>query len=325
MTMNISIIGGGLSGIFAARTLRELGHDPTIIEKSRSVGGRMATRRIENGRADHGAQFFTVRSTELQQLTEEWLENKWVERWFGEDYPRYRGTEGMNSLVKKLAEGLPLELEEKVLRINRSGSTVSLTTQNDKEFSSDAVIVTAPVPQALQLLHDSSISLPSHTKSALESLQFKPCFVGLLTLNESISIGKEGIISSGLPHGVDKIVANDQKGISPTSILSVYMTGDWSSARFEEKDEDVLAQIVDILHAEVLSVDQIARSQLKRWRFAEATQVHREPFLQVDNLPIFIAGDSFLTKDDSSGRTRVESAILSGMHVGKAVAQHFYN
>ena len=44
--------------------------DILIVEKSRSVGGRLATRRIGEGKADHGAQFFTVRSPELQEDVE---------------------------------------------------------------------------------------------------------------------------------------------------------------------------------------------------------------------------------------------------------------
>ena len=85
----VIIIGGGLSGIMAARTLLNKGiKDILIVEKSRSVGGRLATRRIDKGKADHGAQFFTVRSSELQKDVERWLEAGWVKRWFGTPYPR---------------------------------------------------------------------------------------------------------------------------------------------------------------------------------------------------------------------------------------------
>ena len=57
---NLLIVGAGMSGLMTAITLppdRRI----TILDKGRSVGGRLATRRIDGGRADHGAQFFTVR------------------------------------------------------------------------------------------------------------------------------------------------------------------------------------------------------------------------------------------------------------------------
>ena len=37
-------IGAGMAGIACARTLVQAGHQVTVFEKSRGVGGRMATR-----------------------------------------------------------------------------------------------------------------------------------------------------------------------------------------------------------------------------------------------------------------------------------------
>jgi len=323
--MNISIIGGGLSGIFAAKTLLELGHNPTIIEKSQNIGGRMATRRIGNGHADHGAQFFTVRSPHLQTLTNKWLEENLIKRWFGDDFPRYSATNGMNTFVKYLAIGLNSKLEEQVLQLKPSKLGVIITTQNGNDYLSEAVVITAPVPQALQLLQESPLLLSNQMRETLSASNFKPCFVALLSLSEALSIGKDGIVSDGLPLGVDKIVANDQKGISASPILSVYMTGDWSTQHFEQQDETVLEKIYNFLTPDVIDPSLIVGQQLKRWRYAEATHVYKKPYIKLDDLPIFIAGDSFLTEQDTSGRTRVESAILSGIHVGEAIHREFLN
>lgn len=57
----IAVIGAGVSGLIAARTLQEHGFEATVFEKSRGLGGRVATRRSELGLSfDHGAQYFTV-------------------------------------------------------------------------------------------------------------------------------------------------------------------------------------------------------------------------------------------------------------------------
>ena len=74
----------------------------------------MATRRIGEGKADHGAQFFTVRSEELEEEVEKWLKAGWVKRWFGDPYPRYTSIDGMNTLSKKLAGKLPVRLNTTV-------------------------------------------------------------------------------------------------------------------------------------------------------------------------------------------------------------------
>lgn len=316
--MKILIIGGGLSGIFAARTLKNFGHSPVIIEKSRSVGGRLATRRIENGKADHGAQFFTVRTKELQALTEEWLEKNWVRYWFGDDFPRYTGTEGMNALAKKLAGEIPVFLNERARQLEVTGSGVSLQTDTASCFTGDAVILTAPVPQILELLAASPFNPSPQLEEKLSASRFKPCFVGLFTMKKEMKIGEEGIISGGLPAGIDKIISNDQKGISAAPLLSVYMTGDWSAEQFKEENQLVLERI-SLALSRFLDPDIIESSQVKRWRYAEAEHVYKQPYLQIDSKPVFIAGDSFLSEQDTSGRTRIESAIISGIRTGEAV------
>ncbi|HAV50260.1 MAG TPA: deoxyribodipyrimidine photolyase, partial [Brevundimonas sp.] len=55
MRDRIAIIGAGLAGLAAGRALAETGMTPVIFEKSRGLGGRLATRRTDFGPIDHGA------------------------------------------------------------------------------------------------------------------------------------------------------------------------------------------------------------------------------------------------------------------------------
>ena len=64
----VAIVGAGIAGLVAARTLRDHGLDVRIFEKSRGVGGRMATRRTDDGSFDHGAQYFTARDGRFLSL-----------------------------------------------------------------------------------------------------------------------------------------------------------------------------------------------------------------------------------------------------------------
>ncbi|WP_294750167.1 FAD/NAD(P)-binding protein, partial [uncultured Exiguobacterium sp.] len=45
--MNIAIIGAGISGLFLATRLQELGHDVTIYEARDRIGGRIETVEFE--------------------------------------------------------------------------------------------------------------------------------------------------------------------------------------------------------------------------------------------------------------------------------------
>ena len=66
--MRIAIIGAGVSGLCAAKELREAGHSVTVFEKSRGVGGRLSSRYAGPYEYDHGAQYFTVTENRFRSL-----------------------------------------------------------------------------------------------------------------------------------------------------------------------------------------------------------------------------------------------------------------
>ena len=55
MSRKVIIIGAGIAGLCCAKRLISSGFDVSIFEKSRGIGGRLASRRIDNGIFNHGA------------------------------------------------------------------------------------------------------------------------------------------------------------------------------------------------------------------------------------------------------------------------------
>ncbi|MGM0751986.1 MAG: NAD(P)/FAD-dependent oxidoreductase [Bacillota bacterium] len=312
----VIIIGGGLSGIMAANTLKDNGiTDIIVIEKSRSVGGRLATRRIQDGKVDHGAQFFTVRSTELQRDVENWLQAGWIKKWFGNPYPRYTSVNGMNALAKNLAESLPIKLNTKVssIRDGRDGP-LEVEWDNGEKILGEHIIVTAPVPQALTLLSEIE-------GTEMNTITFAPCFVGLFTFEKESIIPAPGHKDEQLPPGVERVVDHYKKGISSTVTVSVYMTGAWSKKRFDLEGDTILGEIQKVAELHLGDENQIVDSQLKRWKYAEAEEVVRSPYVEIGkDQRVIVCGDAFLRGDDEAGRTRFESAYLSGISAGERVA-----
>jgi predicted NAD/FAD-dependent oxidoreductase len=122
----VAVVGAGISGLTCARTLADYGLPVTVFEKSRGVGGRMATRRSDNVAAfDHGAQYFTVRDERFQNCVDSWQHAGLVQRWTGRivslhdqdteqdksSTARFVACPGMNAICRHLAERL-LALDE---------------------------------------------------------------------------------------------------------------------------------------------------------------------------------------------------------------------
>ena len=76
--MSVAVIGAGIAGISAARHLHEAGISVDIFDKSRGSGGRMSSKRTEQGEFDVGTQYFTARNSAFRAAVEHWQEQGWV-------------------------------------------------------------------------------------------------------------------------------------------------------------------------------------------------------------------------------------------------------
>ena len=72
---NVAVIGAGITGITLANLLQKK-VNLTVFEKSRGVGGRMATRRAEPYQFNHGAQYFKIENKEFKNFMKPLMQNK---------------------------------------------------------------------------------------------------------------------------------------------------------------------------------------------------------------------------------------------------------
>jgi len=60
--VRIAVVGAGVAGMSCAAELARTDARVSVFERSRGLGGRLATRRERGATFDHGAQFVTARS-----------------------------------------------------------------------------------------------------------------------------------------------------------------------------------------------------------------------------------------------------------------------
>ena len=79
----IAVIGGGITGLAAARELAGAGWRVSVYDKGRHPGGRTSSRRVDGGYVDHGAQYFTVRDDRFAREVHLWETEGRAARWLG--------------------------------------------------------------------------------------------------------------------------------------------------------------------------------------------------------------------------------------------------
>jgi len=311
--VRVVIIGAGIAGLVAARELQIAGHDVTVIDKGRSVGGRLATRRDGDARFDHGAQFFTVRDAQFRAQVDSWIARGVVHEWcrgFGVDdgHPRYVATEGMNSLAKDLAHDLNVEGSVTATDVLRVHDTWVIRTAESGEISCDVLIVTSPLPQTVTLLSSAGIEIPQ----PIASCTYDPTVALLAVVSDSPNtLGPHGGMQD--PDATFSFIAdNARKGISPIPAVTFHANAKWSAEHFEESD-DVLHKLLLASSEPWLSDVTVISSQVKKWRYATPQHVWPERCWSNDNRTLFLAGDAF-------GGPKVEGAYLSGHFTAVALS-----
>lgn len=320
---DVLVIGAGLSGLLAARTLHAGGARVLVLDKARGVGGRMATRRIDTHTADHGAQFFTAHDPRFRALVDEWTQAGIVRRWStgfatpdgtlkDNGVPRYCGAAGMASIAKHLARDLDVRVQAKVVQARADGAGWTITTEDGALHQSRGLLLTAPVPQSLALLSAGGTALPAPKWSVLEQIDYAPCLTVLARLTGPSRIPEPGgLWMSGEP--LLWMADNRLKGVSQAaeSLLTIHAGQDFSREHYDRPEAEATAAI--LAAAEPWIGSPVAQTQLHRWRYSVPLRIHPEPFLAAQEpAPVVFAGDAF-------GGPRVEAAALSGLAAGTAL------
>ncbi|MDB4756591.1 FAD-dependent oxidoreductase [Mariniblastus sp.] len=327
---SIAIVGAGLSGLFAARTLSDHGLSVTIFEKSRGTGGRMSTRRVDNQpRFDHGAQYFTVKNPHFRRYVQSWIQQGIVARWGSscrEDpldrqsgivtlsqqgksitpsnsVVRYVATPGMNSICKHLSTNLNLKTQTQVSQIVRRPDGLELIDANQNSLGEfDRVILSTPPPQAVEILKN----FPLFAKQ-ISDIRMNPCWAIMASFPQPITTHWAGAFIHD--SFITWACRNSTKAQRRTSLEDVVIHADsqWTELNW---DRDPAAVGLDMLQEfwRATGLQQLEPLHLSahRWKYAFPANPASIPSFFDRNSGIVACGDW-------CNGPRVEGAFLSGM------------
>ena len=304
---DVIVVGAGLSGLVAARSLTAAGLSTIVFDKGRSVGGRLATRRMAGARLDHGAQFMTVRSEAFAAQMDDWATRGLARVWCngfgdGDGHPRWIGSAGMNSLAKDLASGLDVRVNHLVFSCTREHDRWVVTIDDGQRFDADVLVLTAPVPQSFSMVFE-TVDVPR----ALMATEPHRTIGLLAVLDETSAVPAPGGVQDP-NENISFVADNATKGISDIPAITLHASPAWSLEHWD--DDDLGEQLTDMARPWIGTAN-IVESQVKKWRLATPTAIWPEPCWTDDDHRIVIAGDAF-------AGPRVEAAHNSGLAAGNA-------
>jgi renalase len=341
---SVAIIGAGMAGLAAGRELTQAGYNVSIFEQSRSVGGRVTTRRVDGFCIDHGAQLLKAPSIALLDLYQEtgtaydlvapvWTFNQAGEVNPGDPAmntePKWVWQDGNNVLAKHMARGLALHLETSVAALGRSGAGYEVTdTAGERYGPFDAVLLTAPAPQATAILLASDLEQAARDEllAALQPVRYRPCISLALAYTYRPTPPWYALVNTDRRHEVTWLACEHAKpGRAPNGygLILAQMAPAWSEANWDALAKATYGQDAP-LPAPAVAVHTMVCTLLgedpgpplwvdaHRWRYALADSPCGSAASE-GRAGIFVAGDMEL------GQGRAHLAISSGWAAARRI------
>lgn len=316
--LKLVIIGAGIAGLACARVLANHDLPFKILEKSRGLGGRVATRRVgDDITFDHGAQFVTARTDDFKSFIKSAMDQGACQAWTpiagGPAKPDttdwITGQPGMSSLVKPMAAHANVHFLTRVMGVDRDGAAWRVRSSFDPNGELfDVVISTVPAPQAQAFFKPQSDIAKSIAPASMT-----PCWTLLVTFDSQVQCGFD--VWQAKDEDLQWAARNTSKPGRNTSkdCWVVHASPDWSDRHLELDPELAGRKLLECFATKMdCSLPGIEYVTAHRWRYARTTTPLGAPFYSTPDCTLFIGGDWCLGD-------RVENAFESGTAIGNAV------
>ncbi len=319
--MTTAIIGAGVAGLRVARRLDDAGVAVQLFDKARGAGGRLSTRRTEDGPFDHGAQYFTAREKRFRSVVDAWLETGVVARWEprcvrvdakggrveAKPAARFVGLPGMSGVARALRGALPIELGVRIQFVRPGEDGFEFESDEGHLFGPfERVVVAVPAPQAAPLL----AFAPSLAARAHKA-QLLPCHAVLACFAALVPVAFDAAFVEGASLGWAARNAS-KPGRPDDECWVLHSTATWSEAHVDARPDEVESALLSAFQ-EICGVPlpDLRSVSMHRWLYARASGsapgVQWNPELGVGLCGDWLVGD------------RVEDAFVSGDRLADAI------
>ena len=323
------IIGAGVAGLTCARDLAARGWRVVVIEKSRGVGGRCATRRMLGQSVDIGLTYFhsddEALLAELAAVPATRLPG-WPLRVTGSGAPchpaslragqqRMAFAEGVNVFPKHLARGLTLRFSARVTGIDARDGHAEVRFEDEAPLRARHVVLAVPARQAQALLEDElGQGLPG-VVSPFAQVVTAPCITLCLGYPATAPLPEFDVHYPEDSEVIQLISHDSVKRVDPDyRVLVVQAEPAWSELHLEDEAESwrrTLTQEAARLVGGWVGAPEW--TDVQRWRFAKLVTSTTMAAPRVFDLPggarLGLTGEAFAREAGVQGAYRAGRAL----------------
>ncbi len=305
---SVIVVGAGVSGLACARTLLDHGFSVTVLEKGRGVGGRLSTRREGEWRFDHGAPLMQFGDPRTSLYAASWEPDGYLAR-VGD---MHTGRGAMSTWPKHLASDVPVKTSVQVQRAMRSGAQWELLDQQGEQHRADVLVLAMPAPQAMTLLGDAAPTVAG----ALRGVTMAPCWSTMVVFDAPPPVR----VTERLLHGelqtdddrVARCIRQPELPGRPTAEAWVVQSGaTWSRDHLERTPDEICAELVPLVRAQLAIAGAVRHAASHRWRYARTEAGVDATCLWDTGARVGACGDFALAFPNAA--SEVERAWLSGV------------
>lgn len=326
---DVVIVGAGISGITAGKYLHKKGFAVKILDKGKAIGGRLATRRInfndEQLQIDYGCKYLEAHTFEFSQELVNLIKNDTIKKWTTtnrntfldelEKNLKFIGRQSMRQIAIELSKGLNISNNSRVKSISHYNGEWNILDDKNQSIKSETIILTMPIPQALQLLDASRLEIPAEIYNNLEKVEYERSIAGILILESKSNLKNEGGLK--FEDGpISFITDNNLKGVNNSlTAMTIEMANDFSIENWDKSDQEITELIIEASSEYFNS--KVLKSQIHKWKYSTPIKSYPKKFESI-NKPgkLYFAGDAFFG-------TNVESAYLSGLYTAKSLYHNY--
>jgi hypothetical protein len=309
---DVIVIGAGLAGLTCATQLQSAGHSVLVLDKSRGIGGRVATRRHEETCVDHGLPAWEHQGAATQAVCES-LSAAGVIRALSLPAPcpeQFASPLGMTQGTKWLARELQVWRSWQLARLNVGAIGWQLTSTKPAvaPLYAPRVVLAIPAPQAVEILQ--TIPLRREILDPLRSVQFHPCLT-VMAGYERLDLSRVAFRTPSPDPRLAVIIADSHKRPPEAeTTLVLHSSPEFAHKHLDAPDYVEQAQKTLLpLAAKQLQLSAIATPdwvQVHRWRYARTrTPLGAAYWSAPTQYPLVCCGDWCLGD-------RAEDALISG-------------